>query len=60
MDLADSDLQICQKVYKIDIADVFNNVQFSNDYYGGNHTQQSNIVFVNGKKMFNILLTEYC
>lgn len=48
MDLADSDLQLCQKVFKINLQDVYNYVQFSDDYYGGNHTRQSNIVFVNG------------
>ncbi|XP_052819166.1 thymus-specific serine protease-like [Mya arenaria] len=48
MSLDFSDLQICQKVFKINEEDVFSNVQFSNDYYGANHTAQSNIVFVNG------------
>ena len=49
MDLAYSDIQMCQEVFKIDTSDVDINVQFSNDYYGGNHTQQSKIVFVNGR-----------
>lgn len=48
MTLANSDLQVCQQVFKIDPSDVDNNVQFSLDYYGGNHTQQTRIIFVNG------------
>lgn len=48
MDLADSDLQICQKVFKINMDDVPNNVRFTNDYYGANNTHQSRIIFVNG------------
>ncbi|KAH3770490.1 hypothetical protein DPMN_171777, partial [Dreissena polymorpha] len=48
MSLAYSDLQICQKIFKINPADVDVDVQFTNDYYGGNRTQQSKIVFVNG------------
>jgi len=49
MTLADSDLQLCQDVFKISVPDVDVNVQFSNDYYGANHTAQKNIVFVNGE-----------
>ncbi|XP_045193377.2 thymus-specific serine protease-like [Mercenaria mercenaria] len=48
MDLSDSDIQQCGYIFKINPYDVDDNVQFSNDYYGGNHTQQSKIVFVNG------------
>ncbi|XP_060582512.1 thymus-specific serine protease-like [Ruditapes philippinarum] len=48
MDLENSDIQMCRDVFKIDTSDVDVNVQFSNDYYGGNHTQQSKIIFVNG------------
>ncbi|KAL4234124.1 Thymus-specific serine protease [Mactra antiquata] len=48
MSLEYSDIQICQNVFKINAEDVDKYVQFSDDYYGGNKTQQSNIVFVNG------------
>ena len=60
MDLADSDLQICQKVFKINMDDVPNNVRFTNDYYGANNTQQSKIIFVNGRyTSFALLPVDY-
>ena len=49
LDLADTDLLICKEVFKINPQDVRNSIRFTNDYYGANNTQQSKIVFVNGK-----------
>lgn len=48
LDLDDTDIHICQTVFKINPEDVPKNVRFTNDYYGSNNTQQSKIIFVNG------------
>lgn len=48
-DLEHSGPYICEKVFKMTLKDVQQNVDFTNIYYGGREIKQSNIVFVNGK-----------
>lgn len=48
MDLYQANLKVCEDIYKIPVYQVFDNVAFTNDYYGGNKPKGTRIVFVNG------------
>jgi len=44
-----SNVDLCTEVFGLDVSLVHQRIDFTNVYYGGRHTKQTRILFVNGK-----------